>query len=110
VKTASSFSGNHPFLGPVDFLCDALDSLIAALCFCHSRMLLSSTPKIAAALRFPFSSVHQITSRLNFAIYESNIQDFCNTSLKLLSKDAMHMPVVPHYASNSSISFVYGLQ
>jgi hypothetical protein len=41
------------------------------MCFRHSRTLLSSTPKIAAALRFPFSSVHRITSRLNFAIYDS---------------------------------------
>ena len=41
------------------------------MCFCHSRMLLSSTPKIAAALRFPFSSAHRITSHLNFAVYDS---------------------------------------
>jgi hypothetical protein len=58
VKTASPVSGNRPFLGPVNFLHDASHLLIDALCFCHSRTLLSSTPKIAAALRFPLSSVH----------------------------------------------------
>jgi hypothetical protein len=53
--------------------------LIAALCFRHSRTLLSSTPKIAAALRFPFSSAHRITSRLNFAVYDS-LFNFWRTS------------------------------
>jgi hypothetical protein len=47
-------------LGPVNFLCDASYLLIAALCSCHSWKLLSSTPKIAAALWFPFSA-HRIT-------------------------------------------------
>ena len=47
----------------------------AALCSRHSRTLISSTPKIAAALRFPFSSAHRITSRLNFAVYDS-VLDF----------------------------------
>jgi hypothetical protein len=41
------------------------------VCFRHSRTLLSSTPKIAVALRFPFSSAHRITSRLKFAVYDS---------------------------------------
>ena len=49
-------------MGPVNFFCDASDPLIAAFCFCHSRTLLSSTPKIAAALQFPLSCAHQITS------------------------------------------------
>ena len=71
VKTASSISGNHPFLGPVNFLHASSHLLIAVLCFRHSRTLLSSTPEIAAALQFPFSSVHWITSSLNFAIYDS---------------------------------------
>jgi hypothetical protein len=48
----------------------------AALCFRHSQTLLSSTPKIAAALWFPFSSVHRITSRLNFAVYDNSLLDF----------------------------------
>jgi hypothetical protein len=38
---APSISGNCPFLGPVNFLHDASHPLIAALCFRHSRMLLS---------------------------------------------------------------------
>jgi hypothetical protein len=59
--TASSVSGNRPFLGPVNFFHDASHPLIAALCFRHSRMLHLLTPKIAAALRFPLSSAHQIT-------------------------------------------------
>jgi hypothetical protein len=49
------------------------------MCFRQSRMLLSSTPKIAAALRFPFSSVQRITSRLNFAVYDS-LLDFRHPS------------------------------
>jgi len=53
--------------------------LIAVLCFRHSRTLLSSTPKIAAALRFPFSSAHRTTSRLNFAVYDS-LLDFWRPS------------------------------
>jgi hypothetical protein len=79
VKTASSISGNRPFLGPVNFFHDASYPLIAALCFRHSRMLLSSTPKFAAALRFPLSSAHRITSRLNFAVYDS-LLDFWRPS------------------------------
>jgi len=71
VKTASQISGNHPFLGPVNFLRDASHPLITALCFRHSQTLFSSTPKMSVALRFPFSSVYWITSRLNFAIYDS---------------------------------------
>jgi hypothetical protein len=73
---------HHQFqeiLGPVNFLRDASHPLIAALCFRHSRTLLPSTPKIAATLRFPFSSAHRITSRLNFAIYESRL-DFRHPS------------------------------
>jgi hypothetical protein len=58
-------------VGPVNFLCDTSHPLITILCFRHSRTLLSSTPKFAAALQFPFSSVHRITSRLNFAAYDS---------------------------------------
>jgi hypothetical protein len=54
VKTASSISGNRPFLSPVNFLRDASHPLIAALCFHHSRTLFSLTPKIAAALGFPY--------------------------------------------------------
>jgi len=79
MKTASSISGNRPFLGPVNFLRDISHLLIAVLCFRHSRTLLSSTPKIAAALRFPFSSMHQITSRLNFAVHDS-LLDFWHPS------------------------------
>jgi hypothetical protein len=41
--------------------------------------LLSLIPKIAVALRFPFSSAHLITSRLNFAIYDS-LLDFWRPS------------------------------
>ena len=44
------------------------------MCFHHSWTLLSSTPKIAAALRFPFSSAHRITSSLNFAVYDSLLE------------------------------------
>jgi hypothetical protein len=47
-------------------------------CFRHSRLLLSSTPKIAVALRFPFF-VHWIMSCLNFAIYDS-LLDFWRPS------------------------------
>jgi len=79
VKTAASISGNRPFLGPVNFLCDSSHPLIAVLCFRHSRTLLSSTPKIAAALRFPFSSAHRITLHLNFAVYDS-LLDFWRPS------------------------------
>jgi hypothetical protein len=79
VKTALSVSGNRPFLGPVNFLHDASHPLIAVLRFRHSRTLLSSTPKIAAALRFPFSSAHRITSCLNFAVYDS-LLDFWRPS------------------------------
>jgi hypothetical protein len=78
-KTTSSTSGNRPFLDPVNFLRDASHPLIAALCFRHSRTLLSSTQKIAAALWFPFSSAHRITSRLNFAVYDS-LLDFWQPS------------------------------
>jgi hypothetical protein len=78
-KTASSISGNRPFLGPLNFLRDASHLLIAALCFRHSQTLLSLTPKIAAALRFPFSSAHRITSRLNSAVYDS-LLDFWHPS------------------------------
>jgi hypothetical protein len=79
VKTASLILGNHPFFGPVNFLCDASHPLIAALRFDHSRTLLSSTAKIAATLQFSFSA-HQITSRLNFAIYDS-LLDFWRPSI-----------------------------
>jgi len=79
MKTVSSISGNRPFLGPVNFLHDASHPLITVLCFRHSRMLLSSTPKIAVALGFPFSSAHWITSRLNFAVYDS-LLDFWRPS------------------------------
>jgi hypothetical protein len=72
VKTASSISGNRPFLGPVNLLRDTSHTLIIALCLRHSRTLLSSTPKTTAALRFPFSSVHRITSHLNFAVYQGS--------------------------------------
>jgi hypothetical protein len=41
--------------------------------------LLPSTPKTAAALRFPFSSVHRITSHLNFAVCDS-VLDFWRPS------------------------------
>jgi len=71
MKIASSISGNRPFLGPVNFRRGASHPVITILCFRHSRTLLSSTPKIAMALRFPFSSAHRITSRLNFAVYDS---------------------------------------
>jgi hypothetical protein len=50
VNTESSVSGNHPFLGPLNLFYDASHLLFAALCFCHSRILLSSAPKIAVAL------------------------------------------------------------
>jgi hypothetical protein len=53
--------------------------LIAVLRFRHSRTLLSSTPKIAATLRFPFSSAHRKISRLNFAVYDS-LLDFWRPS------------------------------
>jgi len=79
VKTASSISGNCPLLGPVNSLHNALNPLIAVLYFRHSWTLLSSTPKITVALRFPFSSVYQITSCLNFAIYDS-LLDFWHPS------------------------------
>ena len=79
LKTALSISGNRPFLGPVNFFRDASHPLIAALCFRHSRTVLPSTPKIAAALRFPLSSAHQITSRLNCAICDS-LLDFWRPS------------------------------
>jgi hypothetical protein len=59
MKTASSISGSRSFLGTVSLFHDALHFLITALCFRHSQTLLSSTPKIAAALQSPFSSVHR---------------------------------------------------
>jgi hypothetical protein len=76
-KTASSTSGNRPFLGPVNFLRDTSHPLITALCFRHSRTLLPLTPKIAVALWFPFSSAHRITSRMNFAVYDSLLDFWC---------------------------------
>jgi hypothetical protein len=78
VKTASSISGNRPLLGPVNILHDTSHLLIAALCFHHSQTLLSPTPKIAVALQLPFSA-HRITSRLNFAMYDS-LLDFWHPS------------------------------
>jgi hypothetical protein len=42
------------FLESSEFFRDTLHPLIAALYFRHSRTLLSSTPKISAALWFPF--------------------------------------------------------
>jgi hypothetical protein len=62
---------HHQFQEIMTFLRDASHPLIAAWCFRYSRSLLSSTPKLAAALRFPFSSPHRITSRLNFAVCDS---------------------------------------
>jgi hypothetical protein len=79
MKTVLSVSGSHPILGPVNFLRDAPHLPVAVLCFRHSRTLLSSTPKTAAALRFPFSSAQRITSRLNFAVYDS-LLDFWHPS------------------------------
>jgi hypothetical protein len=43
-------SGNSLLFGPVNFIDDASCLLITAICFNHSQMLLSSTPKITAAL------------------------------------------------------------
>jgi hypothetical protein len=92
MKIASSISGNHPFLGPVNFLRDATHPLIDVLCFRHSQTLLSSTPKIAAALQFPFY-VHRITSRLNFAVCDS-LLDFWRPSSKTTVHDKLdkHLP------------------
>jgi hypothetical protein len=92
VKTLSSISGNCRCLGPVNFLRDASHLLIAALCFHHSRMLLSSTPKIATALWFP-SSAHRITSRLSFAVYDG-LLDFWRPSSVTTVHDKLdkHLP------------------
>jgi hypothetical protein len=68
VKTASNTSGNHPFLGPVNFLRDASHPLIAALCFRQSRTLLSLTPKIAAALQFPLRTEYLLIRTLPYMI------------------------------------------
>jgi hypothetical protein len=47
VKTASSISGNSPFLlGPMKFFCDASHSLIAALCFRHSQTSFNQLQKL----------------------------------------------------------------
>jgi hypothetical protein len=73
-KTAASILGNHALLGPMNFFDDTLHSLIAAFCFHHSWALLSSAPKIAVALRFPLSYVHQTTSHLNFSVYVSPLE------------------------------------
>jgi hypothetical protein len=51
------------------------------VCFRYGRTLLSSIPKIAAVFRFPFSSVHRITSRLNFATYDSLLDFRCPSSV-----------------------------
>jgi hypothetical protein len=71
MKTASSISENCPFLGSVNFVCDASHLPIVALCFCHSHVLLLSVLKLGAALWFPFSSAHQATSGFTFAIYDN---------------------------------------
>ena len=60
----------------------------AALYFRHSRTLLSSTPKIAAGLRFPFSSAHRVNSSLNFAIYDS-LLDFRHPSSVTTAHDKL---------------------
>jgi hypothetical protein len=54
--------------------------------------LLSSTPKIAAALRFPFSSAHQITSCLNFAVYDSLLDFWCPSSLTMVHNKLEYAP------------------
>jgi hypothetical protein len=50
--------------------------------------LLSSAPKIAAALWFPLSSAHQITSHLNFAVYDS-LLDFRRPSSVTMVHDKL---------------------
>jgi len=71
---------------------DASHPLIAVLCFRHSRTLLSSTPKTAAALRFPFSSVHRINSRLNFAVYDSLLDFWCPSSITTVHNKLEYAP------------------
>jgi hypothetical protein len=75
VETASSISGNHPFLGPVNFISDASHPPIGAFCFSHSQTLLSSTPKITVALRC-HSSLAYRTLCLNFATVCDSLLDF----------------------------------
>jgi hypothetical protein len=76
MKTASSISGNHSFLGPVNFYHDSSHYLIATFGFHHSPTLLSSTPKIAVSLWFPFFSVHRTTARLNFRFLASLFHNY----------------------------------
>jgi len=91
VKTASSISGNRPFLDPVNFLPDASHPLIAVLCFHHSQTFLSSTPKLAAALQFPFSA-HRITSRFNFAVYDSLLDFWHPSSITMVHNKLEYAP------------------
>jgi hypothetical protein len=57
-------------------------------------MLLSSTPNFAAALRFPLSSAHRITSRLNFAVYDSLLDFWRPSSItRVKKKKAVCLPV-----------------
>jgi len=92
MKTASSISGNPPFLVTVNFFRDASNLLIGALCFHRSRTLLSSTLKIAAAFRLPLSSAHRITSCLNFAVYDS-LLDFWRPSSITMVHDKLEQVV-----------------
>jgi hypothetical protein len=94
VNITSSISGNCPFLGPVIFLCDILHSLIIVLCFCHGQSLLSSTPKIAAALQFHFSSAKRITSHFNFLIYENLLDFWRPSSITMIHNKLDQTPVV----------------
>jgi hypothetical protein len=55
----------------MNFFHEASHSLIAASSFRHSQTLLSSTPKIAVALRFPSFSAHGTASHLISAVYDS---------------------------------------
>jgi hypothetical protein len=79
MKTAPTISGNCPFLGPVNFFRDASHSLITALCFCHSRKLLLTTPKTAAAALHFLPTLRVEQSHLNFVVYDS-LLDFWHPS------------------------------
>jgi hypothetical protein len=68
----------------VNLFHDASHSLITALSFHHSQISFPPTPKIAAALQFPFSDAHQTTSHLNFPVYDGLLDLWHPSSITML--------------------------
>jgi hypothetical protein len=52
-RTGASVPGNHPFIGPVNFFCDASHLLIAGLYFCHSQRCFHQFQKLQQLCGFP---------------------------------------------------------